>query len=104
MVQINKQKIAVLIFLQFGLLVSLSLQLHGMLMKYSLLQAKRNSMVSAYLATKKDKWQRKRKHIQSRNLRRRTKSAWVFLGKTDEWWQKMIRRDVLERIWKNLFE
>ena len=75
-----------------------------MLMMYNLLQARRNSMVSAYLATKKDKWQRKRKHIQSRNLRRITKSAWAFLGKTDEWWQKMIRRDVPERIWKNLFE
>lgn len=31
-------------------------------------------MVSAYLVTKKDKWQKKSKHIQSRNLRRKIKS------------------------------
>ena len=70
MAQISKQKIPILILSQFGLLFSSSLQLHGMLMLYNLLQARRNSMVSAYLGTKKYKWQKKKKHIQSRNLRR----------------------------------
>lgn len=60
-------------------------------------------MVSAHLATKKDKWQQKRKHIQSRNLRSKIKSAWVLPGKTDEWWQKMIGRDVPKRLWENNF-
>ena len=68
-----------------------------------MLQARRNFMVSAYFATKKDKWQKKRKHIKSRNLIRKTKSAWILLGKTDEWWLKMIGRDVPERLWKIFF-
>ena len=58
-----------------------------MFLKYNLLQARRNFrdfMVSACFATKKGKWQKKRKHIQSRNLRRKTKPAWVLPGKTDE--------------------
>ena len=62
------------------------MQLHGILMMYNLLQARRNSMVSAYLAKKKDKWQKKRKHIQSRNLIRKIKSVWFHPGKTDALW------------------
>ena len=73
-------------------------------MVYNLLRARQNSMVSANLTTKKGKWQKKRKHIQSRNLRRKTKSVWVLLpSKTDEYWQEMIGRDVPERLWKKSF-
>ena len=59
MTQISKKKIVVLILSQFRIFVSLSLQFHGMLMVYNLLQAGSNSMVCTYLATKKINRKRK---------------------------------------------
>ena len=42
----------------------------------------------------------KEKEAYSISQFKKIKSAWVFPGKTDEWWQKMIGLDVPERLWK----
>ena len=46
----------------------------------------------------------KEKEAYSISQFKKIKSAWVFPGKTDEWWQKMIGLDVPERLWKKIVQ
>ena len=50
-------------FFQFWLLITLILQCYGIVIAYKFLQARRNSLLCAYLCTKRKKWQERRKHL-----------------------------------------
>ena len=97
------RKVAVLVLVQFGLLVALTLQLHGMVVSYKLLQVRRALLLSAYLDARKSKWSRKRKYLRVRRLCRKPRSVWVANGRTDQWWRNMARTDVPASLWKKNF-
>ena len=47
------RKILSLVFVQFGLLMAMTLQLYGMIIAYKLLETKRIMLLSTYLSTKR---------------------------------------------------
>nr|XP_047141418.1 uncharacterized protein LOC124816319 [Hydra vulgaris] len=86
-----------------SLLTALILQLNGLVITYKLLESKRNIALGAYLCTRKNNLQRKKKLARQRLLNRKSRSLWVEKGRTDLWWQNMIGPDVPETCWKRNF-
>ena len=97
------RKILSLVFVQFGLLMAMTLQLYGMIIAYKLLETRRIMLLSTYLSTKKSKWFRKRKRLQVRSLCRKPRTTWVVNGRTDLWWSNMVRGNVPDSCWKRSF-
>ena len=99
----NHRLLVLQMCIQFFPLISLILQLHGLVITYKILEMKRNLMLCALFSAKKSKLQRKMKHIQARRILRRPRSTWVANGRTDQWWQNMLGADVPEYCWKKNF-
>ncbi len=53
MAPVNMKKLVMMVFFQFGLLLTLIIQCYGTVIAYQLLQAKRTLLVNAYLCTRK---------------------------------------------------
>ena len=96
-------KIGALLLSQFGLLVALNFQLFGMITAYKMMELKRNLSLAAYMSSRKTYFQRKRRNLQARQVRRKRRSVWVINGRTDQWWQNMIGEDVPDWCWKKIF-
>ena len=74
---ISVQKLAVLVFIQFGLLLTVIIQCYGIAMLYQLLHAKRNLLLCAYLCAQKRRMARKLKRLKIHRLCRKKRSVWV---------------------------
>ena len=98
----NKEafKMAAFVFLQFALLLSFILQLHGIMVTDKLLEMRRNMLLSAYFSVPRSNLRRKRKHLQARLLNRKKRSIWVVNGRTEQWWKNLIGTDVPDSCWK----
>jgi len=96
-------KIGALLLSQFGLLVALNFQLFGMITACQMMELKRNLSLAAYISSRKTYFQRKRRNLQARQVRRKRRSVWVIKGRTDQWWQNMIGEDVPDWCWKKNF-
>ena len=67
------------------------------------MELKRNLSLAAYMSSRKTYFQRKRRNLQARQVRRKRRSVWVINGRTDQWWQNMIGEDVPDWCWKKIF-
>ena len=92
--------IAILIFFQFGVLITLILQFNAMASAYKLLQKKRMLLISAYLCSKNNKWAKRKKHLKLRTLCRKRRTIWVANGRTDQWWTNLLHENVPPGTWK----
>lgn len=101
--------IAMLVFFQFVVLVTLILQCNAMIVAYKHLQKKRTLLLCAYFCSKKNKWATKTKHFKSHRLRRKPRTIWVAGGRTDQWWRNLVSGNLPSDTWnknfriKNLF-
>ena len=93
-------KIGALFLSQFGLLVAFNFKLFGMVTAYKMMKLKRNLFLAAYLSARKTYLQRKRRNLEARRVCWKRRSVWVINGRTDQWWQNMIREDVPDWCWR----
>jgi hypothetical protein len=91
---------AAFVFLQFGFVFSLILQLYGIILAYKMLEMRRNMILTAYFSLRKSNLRRKRKHLRARLLNRKKRSIWVINGRTDQWWKNLIGANVPDSCWK----
>ena len=84
-------------------LFALVFQFYGLVMTYKVLAMKRNLAIAAYYAAKKSKIARKMKLIKGLRMRRKARSVWFQVGRTDRWWQNLLGEDVPESGWKKNF-
>ncbi len=103
MAPVNMKKLVMMVFFQFGLLLTLIIQCYGTVIAYQLLQAKRTLLVNAYLCTRKNKWARRIKHLKARRLCRKPRSTWIVNGRTDKWWENIVNGDAPDSVWKKNF-
>ena len=59
----NMKKLVMMVFFQFGILLTLTIQCYGVVSAYQILQAKRLMLLNAYFSTKKNKWARRMKRV-----------------------------------------
>ena len=89
--------------LQFGALLALNFQLYGLKMTYKMFAHRNNMILASFLSSRQNKLQRKRKHAQARQLRRKARSVWFQKGRTDQWWQNMLGENATDSNWKKNF-
>ncbi|XP_047140221.2 uncharacterized protein LOC105845863 [Hydra vulgaris] len=99
----NIVQLVLFIIQQCSLLTALILQLIGLAITYKLLENKQNFALGAYLRTRKNNLQRKKKLARQRLMNRKSRNLWVEKGRTDLWWQNMIEPNVPETCWKRNF-
>ena len=89
---------------QSAILLSLHLQLYGIISIFKLHQAKQNIRVLSYLSHKRNTILKKTKYIKARNLCRKKRSFWVrFADRTDTCWRKILVPDVTDNCWRKNF-
>ena len=88
---------------QVGLLLAMNFQLFGIIMLYNMAVRQRNIAFAAYISSRRKSMIRKLRLLRARQVRRKKRSVWVVNGRTDEWWQKMIRENVPEWTWRKNF-
>ena len=96
----NMKKLVMMVFFQFGILVTLTIQCYGVVIAYQILQAKRLMLLNAYFSTKKNKWARRMKRLKVRRLCRKPRSTWVVKGRTDKWWENIVNGNAPDTVWK----
>ena len=99
----SMRKLLMQVFFQFGLLTILIIQCYSIAIVYHVFQAKQTLLLGAYLCTKKKKWSSRMKCLKIRRLCRKPRSAWIFNGRTDRWWENIVNGNVPDGIWKRNF-
>ena len=99
----NMKKLVMMVFFQFGILLTLTIQCYGVVIAYQILQAKQLMLLNAYFSTKKNKWARRMKRLKVRRLRRKPRSTWVVKGRTDKWWENIVNGNAPDTVWKKNF-
>ena len=99
----NMKKLVMMVFFQFGILLTLTIQCYGVVIAYQILQAKRLMLLNAYFSTKKNKWARRMKRLKVRRLCRKPRSTWVVKGRTDKWWENIVNGNAPDTVWKKNF-
>ena len=92
-----------LVFFQFGVLVTLILQCNAMMIAYKLLQKRRTLLLCSYLCSKKNKWTTRKKHRKLSRLCRSPRTIWVANGRTDQWWRNLVSENLPLGTWKKNF-
>ena len=90
-----------MIFLQhLTALFSVLMQFHGLLYLYMLYRKRNIDLMVVHFARKINLSVKKCKQLKFRRLRRKQQGIWVNEGRTDQWWQNMIRDISPEEDWK----
>ena len=88
---------------QVGLLFAMNFQLFGIIMLYNMAVRQWNLAFAAYISSRRKSRIRNLRLVRACQVRRKKTSVWVVDGKTDEWWQKIIGKNVPEWTWRKNF-
>ena len=71
------------------------LQLHSVIFRYMLLKRRQTNAIYLYIAARRNLLRTNQRHAVLRAPFRKLKTEWITERRTDQWWEKIIDKDVL---------
>ena len=101
-----RQKVVLLPLAAISLttILSLLLQLHGVILLWKIHEVRRNNLIFASIFRKRSYFLRKLKQHKQTLLNRKKRSCWFKPGRTDLWWQNIWNGVAPEEVWKKNFQ